>query len=316
MLTDVRLSTHHALETVEFCPMCLARLSADDVQRRFPPYNIVRCGECATLTLSPRSPETAMEAVYQSEEYWRSETTNGEHGFFDYRHEREAIRRTTRERLAGAWHLFGDHGDRQPLLLEFGGAFGYAALEAESMGFEPRIVELSDTARAEAASLGLLAGPPEVVGWLQAESFDVVMAWETFEHLYEPREFLQECHRLLRPGGVLLLTVPEPGHWTSRLLGSRWWGWRVPEHIFYPTLAGFRHAPPLGGWEVLEDDCVASPQWMTFGGIAARLGRLLPGPAGRLVGRVLTAAVRAARAGDLMARLPHGSVLIALRRMP
>lgn len=35
-----------------------------------------------------------------------------------------------------------------------------------------------------------------------------MVAFHVIEHLPEPREFLAECYRLLRPGGALFITVP------------------------------------------------------------------------------------------------------------
>lgn len=39
-------------------------------------------------------------------------------------------------------------------------------------------------------------------------SFEAVISLETVEHLVEPRGFLEECVRVLRPGGVLVLSTP------------------------------------------------------------------------------------------------------------
>jgi len=38
--------------------------------------------------------------------------------------------------------------------------------------------------------------------------FDAVLCSQVFEHVFTPGEFLREIHRVLRPGGQLLLTVP------------------------------------------------------------------------------------------------------------
>lgn len=44
-------------------------------------------------------------------------------------------------------------------------------------------------------------------------SVDVVLATETLEHVPEPREFLAETRRVLRPGGRVILTVPFAARW-------------------------------------------------------------------------------------------------------
>lgn len=43
---------------------------------------------------------------------------------------------------------------------------------------------------------------------LPNESADVVMCSEIIEHLDHPEEMLQEAHRLLKPGGILVITTP------------------------------------------------------------------------------------------------------------
>jgi SAM-dependent methyltransferase len=48
-------------------------------------------------------------------------------------------------------------------------------------------------------------------------SFDLVYSIEVFEHLHRPYDTLQECHRVLRPGGSLVLSTPNILHLHSRL---------------------------------------------------------------------------------------------------
>jgi SAM-dependent methyltransferase len=36
----------------------------------------------------------------------------------------------------------------------------------------------------------------------------VVVSFETVEHVPEPRAFLHECHRVMAPGGVLIMSTP------------------------------------------------------------------------------------------------------------
>lgn len=38
--------------------------------------------------------------------------------------------------------------------------------------------------------------------------FDGVLCSQVFEHVFTPKDFLREIHRVLRPGGCLVLTVP------------------------------------------------------------------------------------------------------------
>ncbi len=56
------------------------------------------------------------------------------------------------------------------------------------------------------------------------ERFDAVLATELFEHLSYPEEFLAKMKTLLRPGGRIVLSVPNVGHYSlvEDLLAGRW----------------------------------------------------------------------------------------------
>lgn len=53
--------------------------------------------------------------------------------------------------------------------------------------------------------LGLL---PDVLEELESNTFDVILALAILEHLFEPEKALHEIHRLLVPGGVVVINVP------------------------------------------------------------------------------------------------------------
>lgn len=51
----------------------------------------------------------------------------------------------------------------------------------------------------------------------QAEFFDVVLASEIIEHIYDTDFFLRECYRVLKKKGILILTTPNIAYLGSRL---------------------------------------------------------------------------------------------------
>lgn len=56
------------------------------------------------------------------------------------------------------------------------------------------------------------------------EEFDLVLALELFEHLTENERFLRRAASWLRPGGQILLSVPNVGHYSivEDLIAGRW----------------------------------------------------------------------------------------------
>lgn len=52
-------------------------------------------------------------------------------------------------------------------------------------------------------------------------SFDVVLCTEVIEHTTDPRQAVEELSRVLRPSGILVVTVPNHAwHWTVRLANA------------------------------------------------------------------------------------------------
>ena len=50
----------------------------------------------------------------------------------------------------------------------------------------------------------------ELSKYFRKESFDTIIAGETVEHLENPSQFLREAKVILKPGGTLLLSTPNP----------------------------------------------------------------------------------------------------------
>ena len=59
-------------------------------------------------------------------------------------------------------------------------------------------------------SLDVRQGDVHNLAPLPAGEFDVAVATAVIEHLANPEAFLQEVKRILRPGGILVMTAPDP----------------------------------------------------------------------------------------------------------
>lgn len=68
-------------------------------------------------------------------------------------------------------------------------------------------------------------------------SFGAAVSFETIEHLDEPRDFVEELHRVLRPGGTLIISTPDKAvyNWADhRSDGGN------PFHLSEMTVSEFR----------------------------------------------------------------------------
>ncbi len=116
---------------------------------------------------------------------------------------------------------------RDVRVLDFGMGWGHWAAAAKALGHTVYGAEISPRRIAFAASLGV---PAVDLGELEAHAFDYIHAEQVFEHLAEPDAMLAVLVRLLRPGGVIRIAVPD-GEVTSAKLQS---GWRVAKDELHP----------------------------------------------------------------------------------
>jgi len=99
-------------------------------------------------------------------------------------------------------------------LLDAGCAWGYGtrhltSKSREVVGLEPDPVSAA-VFRARYPHLQIVESAMEQIP-LEAESFDVILALDSFEHVQDERRSLSELYRLLKPGGTLIVTTPHRG---------------------------------------------------------------------------------------------------------
>lgn len=61
--------------------------------------------------------------------------------------------------------------------------------------------------------------------------FDVIISWHSLEHLPHPWTVIEEAARLLSPGGILLLAMPNPDSYEFSRLKERWYHLDTPRHL-------------------------------------------------------------------------------------
>ena len=69
------------------------------------------------------------------------------------------------------------------------------------------------------------------------EGFDYITLHFVFEHLDKPSDTMRQLADMLKPGGVIYMTVPALNSWEATFFGRRWSGLDPPRHIAF-------HNPP------------------------------------------------------------------------
>ncbi len=112
-------------------------------------------------------------------------------------------------------------------VLDFGMGWGHWAAAAKALGYSVQGAEISPRRIAFAAGLGVPTTDPATQA---ASSFDYIHAEQVFEHLAEPNAVLTLLARLLRPGGVIRIAVPD-GEGVPAKLDA---GWRAAKDELHP----------------------------------------------------------------------------------
>jgi 2-polyprenyl-3-methyl-5-hydroxy-6-metoxy-1,4-benzoquinol methylase len=138
------------------------------------------------------------------------------------------------QRIVNAHHLLGciPAGGH---LLEIGCACGFLLVAARERGFTVQGVEMSAWASSYARDtygLDVKTGRLETLN-APAASYDAVVMADVIEHLPDPRATLHQIHRVLRPGGRLLLLTPDIGSVMARVFGARWWGLLDDHYVYF-----------------------------------------------------------------------------------
>jgi len=132
-----------------------------------------------------------------------------------------------------------------------------------------------------------------------AQSFDVVMLWHVLEHLPQPIDTLREAWRILKPGGVLIVEVPNLASWQARLGRGAWFHLDAPRHLYH-FAADTLGAGDLGYTLVAHSS--ASLEYGYYGLIQTILNRLTRQP-NALYARLKGSRARGATWGGELASL-------------
>ena len=63
--------------------------------------------------------------------------------------------------------------------------------------------------------------------------FDLVRMWNTLEHVHDPSTYLKKVYNILKPGGIVLIQLPNLRSCAFFIFGKRWSALDVPRHLYH-----------------------------------------------------------------------------------
>jgi 2-polyprenyl-3-methyl-5-hydroxy-6-metoxy-1,4-benzoquinol methylase len=206
-------------------------------------HPVVRCAHCGLQLTNPQPSDAELAAIYGPNYVLVENDPAGEAMVLE-------SKRATADHYLDLLAAAGVKPRGQ--LLEIGCGQGNFLRQAANRGFDVTGVEYSsfacERARANLDGRGRVLQGEITVLAPETAAYDVCVLCDVIEHVRDPRAFLGEIVRLLRPGGTLLVVTPSLDSWSARLLGSRWMEYKA-EHLVYYSAATLRHQLTGAGFE-------------------------------------------------------------------
>jgi len=215
----------------QFCAIC----GSSEFHIRLRSYGagtrLLECLGCGFCLSDPMPKEKETKDIYRDADYFAN-AHSLHRGYEDYEGDSENIRRTFTRRFLALAPLL----PHSAAILDVGCAYGYFLDIAASAGHNVQGIDPSPAAIAVARERHgdkVREGTLGDSSW-PAHAFDLVTMWDVLEHTLDPRKAIVAAARLLRPGGILAITVPDSGSIPARVMGRRWMGYKPGEHpIFF-----------------------------------------------------------------------------------
>jgi len=125
-------------------------------------------------------------------------------------------------------------GLKKGSLLDIGSGTGSFVREMSKTGWEVIGLEPDPDARRVAREQHDI-GLQEISAFfsLPPGSMDCISLWHVLEHVHELHRYMQQMKHLLKPGGRILVAVPNFTSWDSKHYGKFWAAWDVPRHLYH-----------------------------------------------------------------------------------
>jgi SAM-dependent methyltransferase len=190
-------------------------------------FTIVRCRRCDLAQTAPAPTDAELDGYYPQGYH---STTKRYRGGMD-----RILSMVHRSRIRTIERLLGGPGS----VLDIGCGPGVLINQMRSRGWRVRGTERSPSAAQQARDVFHLDVSAVDVEELVAAgaSYDAVVLWHVAEHLHTPAVTVRAIARLLRPGGVLLVAVPNFGSPEARIGRAGWFHLDVPRHLVHFTPA-------------------------------------------------------------------------------
>ncbi|OGY22864.1 MAG: hypothetical protein A2172_02900 [Candidatus Woykebacteria bacterium RBG_13_40_15] len=210
------------------CILCNSK-NFSTVYKNVNGYSVVKCLNCNLISTYPKPTRKYLKEMYDKQVI--SVNAEKEDLALEYLENPKVAYRLGYEKRLKAIKVYLKGKE----ILEIGCGAGIFLDYLKKNGFNVTGVEISPWgARWARKKLGLKIHEKNIEDLgLREDSFHAVLMYDVLEHTRNPIESLKEIHKLLKPGGLLVLNLPNFGSFMSKLRKEHWLKLDPPQHLFH-----------------------------------------------------------------------------------
>ena len=238
------------------CPVCGSAsinplLTVRDHSVSQESFVVWQCSDCKLRFTQDAPDEASIGRYYQSADYISH--TNTSKGLVNQLYQK--VRNITLEQKAA---LVMRQTTSKGKLLDLGAGIGAFLHTMQQKGWEVTGIEPDAGARAQARQLyGLELQESQTLYTLPEGSFDAITLWHVLEHVHALHEYIIKLKELLKPGGKLVIAVPNYEALDSDTYKLYWAAYDVPRHLYHFSPKSMEALMSRHGLRILDK----KPMW-------------------------------------------------------
>jgi SAM-dependent methyltransferase len=225
----------------DVCPLCssekialLFRCTDHFISKEV--FDVYKCDECS-FEFTQDYPEVIdIGKYYESDDYISHSNTSIGFSNKIYRFVRNIMFLKKRRIIENVTAL------KRGNLLDIGSGTGHFAGMMKNAGWLVKGIEINKKARDYSISkFGLEIISDDLISTLETNSFDCITLWHVLEHFHDLEKYISEILRLLKPGGLCIIALPNCHSHDAQYYKKYWAAYDVPRHLwhFNPITFGY-----------------------------------------------------------------------------
>lgn len=112
----------------------------------------------------------------------------------------------------------------------------------------------------------------DLLKWKTTKKYDVVVFWESLEHVANPQRYFKKANEVLKTGGLVMIEYPRLNSWEAKAFGKKWYHLDPPRHISNLSDGYVLECSTKSGFKLLKQEPVAAFEYSIWGMVASFFG--------------------------------------------